>query len=77
MELGMWGAVDMDHEAIVGDDVLASAHGVNAGCEAIDGDDILAGTHVVDVSHEAIEGGKVSADTATSSPFALPCRVVG
>ena len=47
MELGMWGAVDMDREAIAGDDVLASARGVDAGCKAIDGDDILAGAHVV------------------------------
>ena len=76
MELGMWDAVDMNREAVVRDNVLACACGVDAGCEAIDGGDILASARVVDVGPEAVEGGEVFADTVTSSPLVLPWIIV-
>ena len=53
----------MNREAVVRDDVLASARVVDAGCEAIGGGDIIAGTCVVDMGCEAVGGGDILAGT--------------
>ena len=55
MKWEMWDAIDMNCEAVVGDDVLAGAHIVDAGCAAIGRGDIIAGTRVVERGIEGYE----------------------
>ena len=45
----------MNREAVVGDDVLAGAHVIDAGCAAIGRGDIIAGTRVVERGIEGYE----------------------
>ena len=74
----MWGAVDVNREAVGGDDDLAGACVVDVGCEAIGRDDVLAGTRGIDVGRKAIDRGSVVADICVLDVKAIDecCNVV-
>ena len=73
MEWGMYGAVDMNREAVVGDEVLAGAHVVDVDCEAMGGGNIVVEARVVDVDRKAIDEGVVFA-TIVIRPLSASTR---
>ena len=69
----MYGAVDMNREAVVEDEVLADVRVVDVDCEARGGGDIVVEARVVEVDRKAIDGGGVFA-TIVIRPLSASTR---
>ena len=73
----MWGTIDVNHNGVVGDDVVAGAHVIDVGheavdmdCEVVDDDNALAG----DATSPSMSSVTSSPSAATSIPFVY-CRL--
>ena len=64
----MWGGIDMDREAIVGNEIFPGAWVIDVGHKTVDGGVVLADTRVIDVSHEAVDRGNAFASIVIVHP---------
>ena len=70
VEWDMYGAVDMDCETVVGDDVFARARFIDVGHEGFDGGDAIADTRLIDMGCETADEGKVFVSVVMHPPVA-------
>ena len=66
----MYGAVDVDCETVVGDNVFARARFIDVGHEGVDGGDVVVVTRLIDMGCKTADEGKVFVSVVMHPPVA-------